>query len=94
MKKEQVIELAKKADFSQGGGGRYEWDFMGDVEHMARFASLVEQATLERAAQACDEVEDKWESLHNANGEIVDEFRSFGALDCSEAIRNLAKDTQ
>lgn len=52
MKQEQVIELAKLAGATQWCPG---WHLSTD--EVAKLVQLVEQATLERAAQACEQSE-------------------------------------
>ncbi|WP_347220312.1 hypothetical protein [Chryseobacterium sp.] len=86
MKQEQVIELAKKAGFEA------HVSFLNDPDgkelaeifiwKMSQFASLVEQATLERAAMRLDLTEE------NEPGD------TWQPGTPSEVIRNLAKDTQ
>lgn len=74
MKQEQVIELAKKA------GAEYFPGIGFDVISIdvARFASLVEQATMERAAQRFSDTP----------------AMEFFGYEVASEIRHLAKDTQ
>lgn len=82
MKQEQVIELAKQAKLAA-----YE-------DEIIKFASLVEQATLERAAGACDEFAGSQIDAAKQSGDSYCNLRASGAHACSMRIRNLAKDTQ
>lgn len=88
MNQEQVIELAEESGFpiaKQHGTDDHVLDeFIGVVDDardltrcMARFASLVEQATLERAAKVCDEQSTR---LTGAG---------VGSILCANAIRAL-----
>ena len=85
MKQEKVIELAKKAGFvfydmkDAGCGESVEADSFGAA---TLFAALVEQATLERAAQECDKMEDVY---WNGDG-------ASAASGCAHAIRALSKE--
>lgn len=56
MKQEQVIEFARKAGISQGCD-HYGPDWTAVDNDLVKFAKLVEQATLERAAVACEQSE-------------------------------------
>lgn len=56
MKQEQVIEWARKAGISQGCD-HYGPDWTAVDNDLVKFAKLVEQATLERAAVACEQSE-------------------------------------
>ena len=82
MKQEQVIELAKQAKLAA-----YE-------DEIIKFASLVEQATLEMAAGACDEFAGSQIDAAKQSGDSYCNLRASGAHACSMRIRNLAKDTQ
>ncbi|AXF52865.1 MAG: hypothetical protein [Bacteriophage sp.] len=97
MKQEQVIELAKQAGFPFNKYGLLQGDEEGEIEAdemFTRFASLVEQATLERAAKACEQVEATYERVASARGGAWDEYHLSKSIECSEKIRNLAKDAQ
>lgn len=81
MKQEQVIELAEKAGFTVACHAPIIMvDTNNWISHMDRFAALVEQATLERAAQKCEEI-----------GWFMG--GSVGAIKCSEELRNLTKES-
>lgn len=86
MNQEKVIAFSKQA------GARFELETIlvsaRDVHEFAfALASLVEQATLDRAAKACeDRMDDK--VLKRNSSEYDCE-----AAGCAEAIRNLAKET-
>ena len=82
MKQEQVIELAKQAkviDQKATMDSEYVRDVIADL---SAFASLVEQATLERAAQRLDMVEEE------------EPGEKWQPGTPSEVIRKFAKDTQ
>lgn len=57
MKQDKVIELALKANCYELPSDLDDGDWISSPEQLARFASLVEQATLERAAQECEQSE-------------------------------------
>lgn len=86
MKQEKVIELLKQSgihDYIVQNPNKDEWGYGSDCimcDGIERFASLVEQATLERAASALDEEFNK--TLYGAY--------ASGA----EMVRNLAKEPQ
>jgi hypothetical protein len=87
MKQEKVIDLAKQAECYESHSSPSNWDdgdWIASLDQLTLFASLVEQETLERAARKCIEL---------ANEMIQDDHHE-GCVDCENAIRNLAKDTQ
>lgn len=86
MKQEQVIELARRAGFE----GMIEGVYQAGDANISRFASLVEQATLERAAERC---ETKARLLGNLDSEGAYD-RAVAARELATDIRNLAKETQ
>lgn len=92
MKQEQVIELAKKAGFPvrKGEIGTPRLEHLPINEFVEKLASLVEQATLERAAKRC---ETKARLLGNLDSEGAHD-RAVAARELSTDIRNLAKDAQ
>lgn len=97
MKQEQVIELAKQAGFPFNKYGLLQGDEDGEIDAddmFELFASLVEQATLERAAGACDEFAGSQIDAEKQSGDFYCNLRASGAHACSMRIRNLAKDAQ
>lgn len=104
MKREQVIELARKAGIEtheRKGQIRFGIDVIGgddSSEKFGRFAAMVEQATLERAAQRLSEIASKAEAdnvleqnhmQHTINGVATHAMRA-----AERAIRALSKEQQ
>jgi hypothetical protein len=104
MKREQVIELARKAGIEtheRKGQIRFGIDVIGgddSSEKFERFAALVEQAALERAAFECAAIAGRHGQLAKNDWADEDFLRFVGAkesaLECSIAIRALSKEQQ
>ena len=80
MKQEQIIELVNKHGATSHG---LPYSFSITIDNLTAIITEVEQATLEKAAQLCLKLSD----------EMIQDDHREGCIDCSYAVRNLAKGT-
>lgn len=92
MKREDLKQMAIEAGFDVAGvqGFLVATGLEGTQDHKLRkLISLVEQATLERAAKVCEEISDEYARTESLRYPELKTDAETGASDCEDAIRAL-----